>query len=330
MEIDKSHNKSAGSVATQAVITAEPDETLGEIESRFRRNIKSLDMLQYVYVLDKDEIIKGVFSIREIFSNHSDLLAKEIMLSPVHHVLPETDQETAATIVLLQKIKAIPVLERNGKFKGVITSRKIFEIFSEEHSEDLLYMGGVQKIYSASDIIKNRLHVLILARLPWLLIGLAGGFLAALAVEGFEDILKEYIVLAFFLPLVVYMSDAVASQTIAIFIRAMALDHSFSVKRYMVRELSLGFFVALIVGFLLFMISFLWFYNLGLSLVLGIALFLSVLVAVSVALFMTVFLNFLKKDPAVGSGPFATIIIDLVTIFIYFTVAKMFLPVLVV
>ncbi len=326
METDHSHNKSAGSVATRSVITAKPEETLAEIEARFRSNVKSLDMLQYVYVLDNDERIRGVFSIRDIFSNSSDLLAKDLMVTPVHHVLPETDQETATNIVLLKKIKAIPVLEKDGKFKGVITSRKIFEILSEEHSEDLLYMGGVHKIYSASDIIKNRLNVLILARLPWLLIGLLGGVLAALAVEGFEDILKEYIVLAFFLPLVVYMSDAVASQTIAIFIRAMALDHSFSVKRYMVRELSLAFFVALIVGVLLFAISFIWFYSIGLSLVLGIALFLSVLVAVSVALFMTVFLDFIKKDPAVGSGPFATIIIDLVTIFIYFTVAKMFLP----
>jgi magnesium transporter len=326
MEMEHSHNKSAVSVATKAVVTALPEETLAEIETRFRSNVKSLDMLQYVYVLDKNEIIKGVFSIRDIFSNSPDLLAKELMVTPVHHVLPETDQETATTIVLLKKIKAIPVIEKDGKFKGVITSRKIFEILSEEHSEDLLYMGGVQKIYSASDIIKNRLNVLILARLPWLLIGLLGGVLAALAVEGFEDVLKEYIVLAFFLPLVVYMSDAVASQTIAIFIRAMALDHSFSVKRYMVRELSLAFFIALIVGILLFAVSFFWFYSIGLSLVLGVALFLSVLVAVSVALFMTIFLDFIKKDPAVGSGPFATIIIDLVTIFIYFTVAKMFLP----
>ena len=322
------HVESAVSIAIKAVMTVNSKESLEEVELRLKNKARSLDTLQYVYVLNEDSKLEGVFSMRDLFSNSNDKLVEDIMSKDLVYVYSDTDQEEVTSIALKKKIKAVPVLDRDGTFKGVVTSRKIFEILSEEHSEDLLYMGGVQKIYSASNIIKSRLNVLILARLPWLLIGLAGGVLAALTVESFEGILNDYIVLAFFLPLVVYMSDAVASQTIAIFIRAMALDNNFSVRRYIVRELSLGFCIALILGFLLYVLSFFWFYNPELSLALGLALFLSILVAVSVALFMTVFINYLKKDPAVGSGPFATIIIDLITIFIYFTVAKMFLPVL--
>ncbi len=327
MEIEQHEKESAASRASRAVMTAKPEETLGEIEGRFKERVNSLEMLQYVYVLDEEEKLKGVLSVRDIFSRSPEMLAKDVMSESLSYVLPDADQETAAIMALRKKIKSVPVLRKDGTFLGVITSKTILDILSEEHSEDLLYMGGVQSVYSAGAIIKSRLHILVLARLPWLLIGLGGGFLAALAVESFEDILINYIVLAFFLPLVVYMSDAVASQTISIFIRAMALDHSFSIKRYVIRELSLGVFIASVVGSALAAISLFWFDDVGLSLVLGIALFLSVFVAVSVALLMTIVLDFLKKDPAVGSGPVATIIIDIVTIFIYFTVAKLFLPV---
>ncbi len=315
--------------ATSAVMTVSPDDLLEEIEERFRKQESGLDTFQYVYVLDDDRKLLGVLSMRDILSNPPKTSAKEVMSGSFIHVSPETDQEEAAIKALRKKIKAIPVLKEDGTFMGVLTARTLFEILLEEHSEDLLHIGGVQKIYSASAIIKSRIRVLVSARLPWLLIGLAGGFLAALAVESFEEVLQNYIVLAFFLPLVVYMSDAVAGQTITIFIRAMALDHSFSVWRYVFRELGLGLLLASIMGVLLASVSLLWFADPGLSLVLGIALFLSVLVAVSIALFMTIFLDFLKKDPAVGSGPFATIIIDIVTIFIYFMVAKSLMPVFV-
>ncbi|MEX1087314.1 MAG: magnesium transporter, partial [Candidatus Paceibacterota bacterium] len=113
-----------------------------------------------------------------------------------------------------------------------------------------------------------------------------------------------------------------------ILIRAMALDDAFSRRRYIVRELGLGTSLAFIMGVLLFLVTLGWFGDPMLGLVLGVALFLAVIVAVLVALGMTFLLVSLKKDPAVGSGPFATIIIDLVTILIYFTIAALFLPVL--
>ncbi len=317
--------ESAGAIATAKVITVDPSETVEEIEKRIREKVDSYKMLQYVYVLDKTRKIKGVFSMRGIFSSPVSAKAEDIMVSDIIWVSSDTDQETSAIKAVQNGIRAIPVLEKDGTFLGVITSDTILEVLSEEHSEDLLYLGGVQKIYSANSILKDRLEVLFLARLPWLLVGLAGGFLAALLVEGFEEILKNHIILAFFLPLVVYMSDAVASQTLTIFIRAMSLDHHFSIKKYVFRELKLGTLIAFVLGLVLMAVSLAWFSDLVLSIVLGTALFFAVLVAVFVALLMTLLLRYFRKDPAVGSGPFATIIIDIVTIFIYFFIATLLL-----
>lgn len=322
----KYKKESAASRATRAVITASSDEYVDQVEERIRKEVNSFEMLQYVYVLDEKERLKGIVSIRDLFSNEGSVKVYEIMSDSLIWVSPETDQETAAAKAVERKIRAIPVLGKDSTFIGVVTSDSILDILSEEHSEDLLHIGGIQKEYSATSILKDRLHVLLLARLPWLLVGLIGGIFAALAVESFEGILEVYIILAFFLPLVVYMSDAVAGQTLTIFIRAMALDHTFSVKKYVLREMGLGLSIAAIVGSLLALVGFAWFNDPIFSLVLGIALFFSVIVAVLVALLMTILLSSLKKDPAVGSGPFATILIDIITIFIYFSVASFLLP----
>ncbi|MGM0482522.1 MAG: magnesium transporter [Patescibacteria group bacterium] len=319
-------NESAFTKSTRAVITARPDENVSEIEERIRKEVDSFEMLQYVYVLDEKEKLKGIVSIRDLFSYDGDVKAYDIMSDSLVWVSPESDQEAVAVKAVERKIRAMPVLGKDGTFIGVVTSDTILDILSEEHSEDLLHIGGIQKEYSASAILKDRLQVLLFARLPWLLVGLIGGIFAALAVKSFEGILEGYIILAFFLPLVVYMSDAVAGQTLTIFIRAMALDHTFSVKKYVMREMGLGLIIGLIVGSLLALVGFAWFNDPIFSLVLGVALFFSVIVAVLVALLMTIFLKSLNKDPAVGSGPFATILIDIVTIFIYFSVASFLLP----
>ncbi|MEX1087475.1 MAG: CBS domain-containing protein, partial [Candidatus Paceibacterota bacterium] len=279
--------KSAGRKATRSVITARGDETLGQVEKRLHSEVDSLKMLQYVYVLDEEDKLLGVFSMRDLFTRPANVQAHEVMSDSLLWVHPHTDQEVVATKALKNGIRAMPVIDKDGVFLGVVTADAIFGILSEEHSEDLLYMGGVEQGYSASAIIKERLLVLLRARLPWLLIGLAGGLVAALLVERFEAVLENYIVLAFFLPLVVYMSDAVANQTLTILIRAMALDDAFSRRRYILRELGLGTSLAFIMGVLLFLVTLGWFGDPMLGLVLGVALFLAVIVAVLVALGMT-------------------------------------------
>ena len=323
---DRTKRESAAVRATKAVVVAAPHDTLGDIEERLHRETDSFKMLQYVYVLDERQKLVGVLSVRDVFSRSPDTRAYEVMKADYVSVRPRTDQEVAAVQALKHGIRAMPVTTKDGTFVGVVTSDSILEILSEEHSEDLLYFGGVQASYSAGALLKQRLVVLLSARLPWLLIGLGGGFVAAFVVERFETVLDSYIVLAFFLPLVVYMSDAVANQTLTIFIRALALDHNFSVLRYVLREVLLGFCIAALVGSVLTALSFLWFGDIGVALVLGSALFCAVLVAVVTALLIALLLVWMRKDPAIGSGPFATIIIDIMTIVIYFTIATLFLP----
>lgn len=244
------------------------------------------------------------------------------MTEQVVSVSPDTDQERAAAVALEEQVKAMPVVDENGVLIGVIPVNTIFKILSQEHEEDLLYMGGVEMTNSAEGVLNARLSSLLTARLPWLIVGLAGGLVAAMVVERFETVLEHYLALAFFLPLVVYMSDAVANQTLTIFIRAMAINNDFSIRRYIVRELTVGGCIGAVIGVLIYLISYVWFWDWEVSFILGTSLFLAIIIAVTIALLMTLGLFWLKKDPAPGSGPFATIIIDVTTIILYFLIAS--------
>jgi len=160
-----------------------------------------------------------------------------------------------------------------------------------------------------------------------LIFGLFGGLFAAQIVTFFEGPLKIHFVLAAFIPLIVYMADAVGVQAQTLFIRNLALDSRLDARKYFLKEIKISLVIALILGGLLAAISFLWFGLLNIGIILGISLFLTVICACLIAVLVPWLLQGLKKDPAIGSGPFATIVRDILTLAIYFSVASLMLKV---
>jgi len=174
------------------------------------------------------------------------------------------------------------------------------------------------------DIIHARASKLVWVRLPWLLVGLVGGIFATNIVRYFEAVLQKKLALAFFIPVVVYMADAVGTQTEALFIRTELLG-GISKKRYMLREGAVGFCLGLICAGLSFFFAYLLFRDFKLALIIGLALFATIFLSVFLAVGIPVLLIKLGKDPGVGSGPFATALQDILSITVYFAIATAFL-----
>lgn len=170
----------------------------------------------------------------------------------------------------------------------------------------------------------QRLSVLIYRRLPWLVIGLLGGVVGSFLVSRYESILVENISLAFFLPVIVYMSDAVATQTETIFVRDLA-EHRANFLKYLSKELFIGIYLGLILGVLMGLIAKIWLGNTEIALTVGIAMFINVLIAPVLALVMPEILFKERTDPALGAGPITTVIQDIVSLLIYFLVASLIL-----
>ena len=158
-------------------------------------------------------------------------------------------------------------------------------------------------------------------RFPWLIIGLFGGILAAHIVSFFEAVLSKNLILAAFIPLIVYMSDAVGTQMEAFVIRDSALHIHLNFIKYFIKHLLITAFIAFILGITLFVYSILFNKEVMISIVLSVSIFLSVISSVFTGLFLPRIFSKLKLDPANASGPIATILQDILSVVIYFSIA---------
>lgn len=175
-----------------------------------------------------------------------------------------------------------------------------------------------------AELVTARFWDLVITRFPWLLIGLFGGLLASVVVSRFETSLRENIALAFFIPVIAYMSDAVGTQTETIFIRALT-DLRFSIPKYVFREFWVGALMGSIMGLLTGIFAYILSASARVGLVVGFSLFLAMTLATTLACITPLVLRSFKKDPAVGSGPFTTALQDVVSLTLYFAVATMLL-----
>jgi len=175
---------------------------------------------------------------------------------------------------------------------------------------------------SYSDEVNVRIFESIKQRIPWLLIGLLGGILAFKIVSVFESTLSNNLILAAFIPLIVYMSDAVGTQMEAFVIRDFALHSKIRFTKYFIKHLITTTFIALILSLLLFIIILVFQVDFWVGVVLAISLFFSTLSSVITGLILPRFFEKIKLDPADASGPVGTIIQDILSVTIYFFIAS--------
>jgi magnesium transporter len=179
----------------------------------------------------------------------------------------------------------------------------------QKHKPEIDY---VMKL-SASTSIKHRL--------PWLILGLIGGITASHIVSSFEEILQKNLILAAFIPLIVYMSDAVGTQMESFVIRDLAI-HKLKFLKYFAKQLLITASIALLLGLTLFAYTIITQKDPRIALVLSASMFASITSSVLTGLVFPLLFNKLRFDPANASGPIATIIQDIVSVTIYFSVAS--------
>lgn len=175
-----------------------------------------------------------------------------------------------------------------------------------------------------AELVSARFTDIIKIRFPWLVVGLIGALIASFIVSRFELSLRENIALSFFIPVIAYMSDSIGNQTETILIRALG-NLKFNVGAYVLREMGIGILLGLLFGVISVVFSYIVSLSINVSLVVGISLCLSMAVAAALACLTPILLNWLGKDPAVGSGPFSTALQDITSLTIYFSVASIIL-----
>jgi magnesium transporter len=233
---------------------------------------------------------------------------------------PKVDQEHAAALAHQHSVAAIPVVLPDGRPFGLIPALALLETLAQEHHEDVHRLAGILRQRTGArlaldDTPVNRAK----RRLPWLLVGLALSTGATAMMASFEHALRANIVISFFIPALVYLADAVGTQTEAIVVRALSLRMR-PLGPLLFAELATGTLIGLPLALLAFLGIWLVFQDFELAIGVSAALFAASTIASVLGVTLPWLLARLGTDPAFGSGPVATIIQDVLTIAIYFAV----------
>lgn len=303
--------------ATARVPRAAPHDRAGDLRAGLAGLL--VECADDIAVLKGDQLV-GLLPIERLLAAPADTTVAAIMDPDPPTVPPGEAQERAAWEMVRRGESSLAVVDADDRFIGLIPPHRMLAVLLTEHDEDLARIGGYRAStararMAAEEPLGRRLW----HRLPWLLIGLVGAMLSALIIGSFEEELAQKVLLAFFVPAVVYMADAVGTQTETLLIRGLSVG--VDLRAVVRREVLTGLVVGLLVGgaFVPFCLA-IW-GDARVAVAVGLALVASCSVATVVAMGLPMLFHRLGRDPAFGSGPLATVIQDLLSIIVYFAIA---------
>ena len=319
--------ETAGRLMIANVPIVSPDDTIKKIEEMLLAKVKEFETINYIYAAHKNGKLAGVISIKDILWQPKSRLVSEVMVKEPVVAHPHTDQERVAYLALKNNIKAIPIVDKEDIFLGVVPSDAILAIAYQEAGEDILRLGGVGNFHGhkLDDTMKLSVVALLKHRLPWLLIGLLGGLLAAQIIGLFEKTLEANLILAAFIPLIVYMGGATLAQTQAFLIRDLAINPNLKFSKYFSKQLTVIFSIGLITSALILAFGFIFKNDWLIIEILSAALFAAILSSIITGLIVPYIFYSLRLDPANASGPIATILQDIMGVTLYFLIAALLL-----
>ena len=199
------------------------------------------DYVGVVAVLAESTLV-GLLSLERLLAAEPGDLVADLMDPTPLVVRPEADQEAVAWDMVRRGESSVAVVDSAEGFVGLVPPHRMLGVLLAEHDKDLAHLGGyLLKTERARSAPEETLLRRLWHRLPWLFVGLAGAMAAAIIVGRFEDELDKTVLLAFFLPAVVYMADAVGTQTETVLIRGLAVG--VELRDVVVRELATGLVV---------------------------------------------------------------------------------------
>lgn len=306
---------------TRAVPRAHPNAMVAETVDALRS--RSWDEVGHIYLLDEQFQLVGQVPIEQLLVASPGARLDSVRGTPPLIVRAGDNAETVALLAVEQHDADVAVLDEPGRFMGAIPIGRLLALLHEEHVDDILRMGGLAAFHPIPPEMDGIPHI-IRARIPWLLIGLAGGFLAGGIASLFEASLKDNITLAFFLPLVVYMADAVGTQTETILVRALAYG-KVPLGTQLLREGTVGLLIGGIVGLSAGAFLLAWGGTRSVAVTVAVTLALTAMIATFVASLLPIGLSRVGIDPALASGPVATVMQDILSVGVYLGIATLIL-----
>ncbi|BBX18467.1 magnesium transporter MgtE [Mycolicibacterium duvalii] len=278
---------------------------------------RRFDSAAAVAVLDPARRLVGIATVEAMFAAPAGARLGDVMDPTPPTVAPDTDQEHAAWQAVQRAEPYLAVVDSDDRFLGLIPPHRLLGVLLHEHDEDLARLGGflhtVESTRSTSvESVRKRLW----HRVPWLIIGLLGAMTSAVLMTAFDARLNADLAIAYFVPGIVYLADAVGTQTETLAIRGLSVG--VGIRRIAAREALTGLCVGVLLGAVMWPLVTVLTGNHMLSLAVSLTIIGAGTVSTLVAMWLPWLLHRLGKDPAFGAGPLATVLQDLLSILLYF------------
>jgi magnesium transporter len=212
----------AGGLMNPRFARLRPDTTVDVAISYLRKEAPSVVQMYYAYVLDQEQHLLGVVSLRQLFTADPGKLVQEVMATKdLVSVTPETDQKEVSRVVRDSRLLAVPVLDADRRIAGIVTVDDIVDVVEEQASRDIQNIGGMEVL--DTPYMHTSLLEMVRKRAGWLAILFVGEMFTATAMSFFEEEIAKAVVLALFLPLIISSGGNSGSQATSLIIQAMAL-----------------------------------------------------------------------------------------------------------
>lgn len=312
-------DESALGHAVTHVPTARPGDDVDEVRRSLWR--RPLDAVECVCVVGADGRLVGVAALVDVLAAPAGERIEALMRASWPRATAKEDQEMVAARAVDAGVSCVPIVDDGGLLLGIVPATALLAILRHEHVEDLHRLVGIEREENdvrselSSPPTRRARH-----RLPWLTLGLIGSLGAAAIVARFEGVLEKNVALAFFVPMIVYVADAIGTQTEAIVVRSLSLSR-LSLRQMLPGEMFTGALIGATLAALALPAVALLFGDVRIAIAVALAILAAGTVATTIGLLLPWCLKRLGSDPALGSGPLATIIQDVLSILIYFVIA---------
>lgn len=317
-------DETAGGLMTTHLLTLAPEITAAQAIEYLRQTTLGSDTPYYLYVVEQDSKLLGVVGLRDLVIADPNRRIIEIMDTDVISAKTDLDQEDVARLMIRYDLAAMPVVDDAGSLRGVITYDDLIDVVEDEATEDIYRLANVPDSDLSYD---SPIGLSVRRRLPWLFLSGITALFASWVISQFETLIAQVALLAAFLSVVAGLGGNTATQTLAIIVRAIALDEiePRDAWRTLTKEAVVGLLEGLFIGAAAAVGVYLWTGNEVLGLVLGLALVGNMILATVIGTLVPLILKWLGADPALASTVLVTAVTDSVGFALFLGLASVFI-----
>jgi len=314
---------SAGRVMTAEYVDLKKSMTVGDALLQVKQFGQTAETIYTCFVTDESRVLESSLPLKDLLFARDDQRLEELISAETIFTTTTTDQEEAARLMLKYNLISLPVVDGEKRLVGIITVDDAVDVLIEEATEDFERMAAVRP--SETPYTKTTAYTLARNRLPWLVISLLTNIVISFVVDFYEPVYIAMPVLVSFMPMLMGTGGNAGSQTSTLVIRGMAVGEiAFSdFWKVIWKETRVCLVLGLVLGAVNFArIAFLGHGQIGLALVVSVALICGMLVGKTTGAALPMLAKSLGIDPALMSSPLITTIVDILAVAVFFSLSR--------